>query len=49
MKLINALILSAVSIGRGTIVAVRSVVTKDVTPVTFVVGIPAKKIGDISA
>lgn len=45
----DALILSAVSIGRGTIVAVRSVVTKDLPPMTFVVGIPAKKIGDISA
>jgi acetyltransferase-like isoleucine patch superfamily enzyme len=41
----GASILKGVTIGRGAIVAARSVVTKDVPPYTIVAGIPAKPIG----
>ena len=40
----EAVILSGVTIGDGTIVAARSVVTKDVPPYTIVGGVPAKPI-----
>lgn len=43
----EALILGGVTIGKGSIVAARTVVTKDVLPYTIVAGIPAKKIGDV--
>ncbi len=38
----NAVILSGVKIGRGSIIAAGAVVTKDVSPYTIVGGIPAK-------
>ena len=38
-------ILPGVTIGRGAVVATNSVVTKDVSPMTIVGGIPAKVIG----
>lgn len=40
----SAIILSGVRIGRGSIVAAGSVVTKDVSPFTVVAGNPAKEI-----
>lgn len=40
----DTLVLGGVTIGRGAIVAARSVVTKDVAPYTIVAGVPAKKI-----
>lgn len=43
----DALILGGVRIGSGSIVAARSVVTKDVEANTIVAGIPAKKIGTV--
>ncbi len=43
----DALLLGGITIGKGAIVAARSVVTKDVPPFTIVAGIPAKKIGDV--
>ncbi len=43
----EALILGGVTIGKGAIVAARSVVTKNVAPFTIVAGVPAKKIGDV--
>ena len=43
----DALILGGVTIGKGAIVAARSVVTKNVPPYTIVGGIPAKKIGEV--
>lgn len=42
----DVLILGPVRIGRGSVVAARSVVTKDVPAMTLVAGVPAKKIGD---
>ena len=41
----ESLILGGVKIGKGAIVAARSVVTKDVEEFTIVGGVPAKKIG----
>lgn len=41
----DSLILGGVKIGYGSIVAARSVVTRDVEPFTIVAGVPAKKIG----
>lgn len=41
----DALVLGGIRIGRGAVVAARSVVTKDVEPFTIVAGVPAKKIG----
>ena len=41
----DALILGGVTIGKGAVVAARSVVTKDVAPYTLVGGVPALKIG----
>ena len=43
----EAIVLGGVTIGKGAIVAARSVVTKDVLPYTIVAGTPAKKIGDV--
>ena len=43
----EALVLGGVTIGKGAIIAARSVVTKNVAPYTIVAGIPAKKIGDV--
>lgn len=43
----GALILGPVRIGRGAVIAARSVVTKDVMSMTIVGGIPAKHIGDV--
>ena len=43
----DALVLGGVTIGKGAIIAARSVVTKDVPPFTIVAGIPAKKIGEV--
>lgn len=41
----RATILQGVTIGRGAVVAVGAVVTKDVPPYTIVGGVPAKEIG----
>lgn len=38
----ESLILGAVTIGEGAVVAARSVVTKDVPPRSLVAGVPAK-------
>ena len=38
-------ILPGIRIGRGAVIASNSVVTKDVSPMTIVGGVPAKKIG----
>lgn len=43
----DALILGGVKIGKGAVVAARSVVTTDVEPYTLVAGIPAKKISNV--
>ncbi|WP_224766951.1 CatB-related O-acetyltransferase [Janibacter melonis] len=40
----NAIILSGVSIGVGSVIAAGAVVTKDVQPYTVVGGVPARKI-----
>lgn len=40
----SAIILPGVTIGHGSVVAAGAVVTKDVTPMTVVGGVPAKKI-----
>jgi len=42
----RAIILSGVKIGRGSIVAAGSVVTKDVEEYSFIAGVPAVKIGE---
>lgn len=41
----DVVILPGVTIGDGAVVAIRSVVTKDVPPYTKVAGVPAKQIG----
>lgn len=41
----RATILPGVTVGRGAVVAVGSVVTKDVAPMTVVAGVPAKPVG----
>lgn len=43
----DALILGPVRIGKGAVIAARSVVTKDVLSMTLVAGVPAKKVCDI--
>ncbi len=44
----NSVILRGVRVGRGTVVAAGSVVTKDTEPYSIVAGIPAKKIAERS-
>lgn len=41
----RAIILPGVTLGRGAVVAAGAVVTKDVSPLTIVGGVPAKEIG----
>lgn len=43
----DSLILGGVTVGDGAIVAARSVVTKDVPPMTIVAGCPARVIGEV--
>ncbi len=43
---VRAVVLSGVKIGKGAIVGAGAVVTQDVEPYSFVVGVPAKKIGE---
>ena len=45
---IGAIVLDGVRIGQGAIIGAGSVVTKDVPPKSLVVGVPAKKLRDIS-
>ena len=45
----GAIILSGVTVGRGAVIAAGSVVTKDVSPMTLVGGIPAKVLKEIQA
>ncbi len=45
---IGAIILNGVRIGQGSIIGAGSVVTKDVLPRSLVMGIPAKKVRDVS-
>jgi acetyltransferase-like isoleucine patch superfamily enzyme len=42
----RAIVLSGVKIGKGAVVGAGAVVTKDVEPYSFVVGVPARKIGE---
>lgn len=46
---LGSLILGGVTIGPGSIVAARSVVTRDVPPMTIVAGVPACPIGSVPA
>ena len=43
----DVLVLGGVTIGDGSIVAAKSVVTKDIPPMKIAAGIPAKIIGDV--
>ena len=45
---IGAIVLDGVRIGAGSIIGAGSVVTKDVPPKSLVVGVPAKKLRDVS-
>ncbi len=45
---IGAIILNGVTVGAGSIIAAGSVLTKDVPPRSLVMGIPGRKIRDIS-
>ncbi|HBW58472.1 MAG TPA: gamma carbonic anhydrase family protein [Oscillatoriales bacterium UBA8482] len=45
---IGAVILDGVRVGTGSIIGAGSVVTKDVPPFSLVVGIPAKRLRDVS-
>lgn len=45
---IGAIILDGVRVGYGSIVGAGALVTKDVAPLSLVVGIPARKVRDIS-
>jgi carbonic anhydrase/acetyltransferase-like protein (isoleucine patch superfamily) len=45
---INAVILDGVKIGEGSLIGAGSIVTKDVPPRSLVVGIPARKVREIS-
>ncbi|MEB3309864.1 MAG: gamma carbonic anhydrase family protein [Snowella sp.] len=45
---IGAIILNGVRIGEGSIIGAGSVVTKDVPPRSLVMGVPGKKVRDIS-
>lgn len=42
----QAIILPGVTVGEGSVIGARSVVTKDVAPYTIVAGVPAKQIGE---
>lgn len=44
---IDVIVLAGVCIGHGSVVAAGSIVTKDIPPMTFAAGIPAKPIGKI--
>jgi len=43
----DSLILGGVTIGVGSIVSARSVVTRDIPPMSIVAGVPARVIGDV--
>ncbi|MDY7003137.1 MAG: gamma carbonic anhydrase family protein [Cyanobacteriota bacterium] len=45
---IGAVILDGVRVGSGSIVGAGSIVTKDIPPLSLVVGVPARKVRDIS-
>ena len=45
---IGAIVLDGVRVGAGSIIGAGSVVTKDVPPKSLVVGVPAKKLRDVS-
>ena len=45
---ISAVILDGVRVGQGSIIGAGAVVTKDVPPFSLMVGVPAKKVRDIS-
>ncbi|MFB2973226.1 gamma carbonic anhydrase family protein [Aerosakkonema sp. BLCC-F183] len=45
---IGAVVLDGVRVGAGSIIGAGSVVTKDVPPKSLVVGVPAKKLRDLS-
>lgn len=45
---IGAVILDGVRVGHGSIVGAGAVVSKDVPPLSLVVGVPAKKLRDVS-
>lgn len=46
---IGAIVLDGVRVGYGSIVGAGALVTKDVPPLSLVVGIPARRVRDISA
>jgi acetyltransferase-like isoleucine patch superfamily enzyme len=43
----DSLILGGVSVGDGSIIAARSVVTRDIPPMSIAAGVPARVIGDV--
>ncbi|NEP52444.1 MAG: gamma carbonic anhydrase family protein, partial [Moorea sp. SIO3C2] len=43
-----AVVLDGVRVGHGSIVGAGAVVSKDVPPLSLVVGVPAKKLRDVS-
>jgi len=45
---IGAVVLDGVRVGAGSIIGAGSVVTKDVPPLSLVVGVPAKRVRDVS-
>ncbi|NEO29455.1 MAG: gamma carbonic anhydrase family protein [Symploca sp. SIO3C6] len=45
---IGAVVLDGVRVGRGAIVGAGAVVSKDVPPLSLVVGVPAKRLRDVS-
>lgn len=45
---IGAIVLDGVRVGEGSIIGAGSVVTKDVTARSLVVGVPGKKVRDVS-
>ncbi|MEQ8755992.1 MAG: gamma carbonic anhydrase family protein [Coleofasciculus sp. G1-WW12-02] len=45
---IGAIVLDGVRVGYGSVVGAGALVTKDVAPLSLVVGIPARKVRDIS-
>ena len=45
---IGAVVLDGVRVGRGSIVGAGAVVSKDVPPLSLVVGVPAKRLRDVS-